>query len=223
MPPFSIRWLVYTERNVHIRLSSSSFPPVCWQLKPDAHWCLYCACSTLFHLLILPFHAWTMTSNGASFLGFRVLATKQLADFFLGTPFFLHVVYKIDLPHKHYPSLYSDINRSTVSFEPAHHRKWKPISTKGKWKGMTELEERIRTEATGGRFLYFLSTQCTKFLCCTALLVKWTDGTAYTNLNMNILNQYAEHLKCRLPSNCTWRNNFVHLELPAHASACLIC
>jgi hypothetical protein len=60
-----------------------------------------------------------MTSNGVSFLGFRALVTKQLADFFPGTPFFLDVVYKINLSLKHYLSLYSDINRSTVSFDQA--------------------------------------------------------------------------------------------------------
>jgi hypothetical protein len=133
-----IRSLVSADGNVRIRLSSSLFPPPCSQLKLDAR-------SRLFHLLILPFYAWTITSNGVSFLGFRALVAKQLADLFPGKPF-LNVVHQINLPHKHYLSLHSDINRSTPSFDR------KPICTTGKWKGMTEIEERTRTEAKGWCF-----------------------------------------------------------------------
>lgn len=113
----SVTRLRWKERS-HSAVRRSS-QPLSRQLKLDAQVCFSCACSRLFHLLFLPFHAWPMTSNEVPFLGFRALVTKQLADFFPGTPFFLNVVYKIYLSLQRYLSLYSNINCSASSFDQA--------------------------------------------------------------------------------------------------------
>jgi hypothetical protein len=135
---FAVRWLIYTVRNVVLRSSSVSFPPLWTQLRklnfelqissvPSPNSFISCFCLSRQN---------DVNSESISSPAFRCLAISQSADFFLGIVLRNNLWNEFVGFHEHFPSLYSDINISTVTSDHSmikSERQWEQREKLNYW------------------------------------------------------------------------------------------